>query len=91
METNIIAVKYEDDFFPRTFNGRDYSYFTEKKVSVGDLVIAPTKYGTKIAKVTRINISQEEIEKIRPFMRKITKRLNKDRYINFNEILEEVA
>ena len=25
MKTNIIAVKYEDDFFPRTFNGKDYS------------------------------------------------------------------
>ncbi len=91
METNIITVKYEDDFFPRTFNGRDYSYFIELKVSVGDLVIAPTKYGTKIAKVTRINVSEEEIEKIRPFMKKITQKLNKDRYINFNEILEEVA
>ena len=88
---NIITVKYEDNFFPRTFNGRDYSYFTEKKVSIGDIVIAPTKYGKKIAKVTRVNIQEKEIENIRPFMRKITKKLNKDRYINFNEILEEVA
>ena len=88
---NIITVKYEDDFFPRTFNGRDYSYFTEQNVSVGDIVIAPTKYGEKIAKVTRVNVQEEEIENIRPFMRKITKKLNKDRYINFNEILEEVA
>lgn len=88
---NIITVKYEDDFFPRTFNGRDYSYFTEQNVSVGDIVIAPTKYGEKIAKVTRVNIQEKEIENIRPFMRKITKKLNKDRYIIFNEILEEVA
>lgn len=88
---NIITVKYEDDFFPRTFNGRDYSYFIEQNVSVGDIVIAPTKYGEKIAKVTRVNIQEKEIENIRPFMRKITKKLNKDRYINFNEILEEVA
>lgn len=91
METNIITVKYEDDFFPRTFNGRDYSYFIELKVSVGDLVIAPTKYGTKIAKVTRVNVSEEEIERIRPFMKKITQKLNKDRYINFDEILEDVS
>ena len=91
METNIITVKYEDDFFPRTFNGRDYSYFTEQKLSIGDIVIAPTRYGNKIAKVTRVNVQEEEIENIRPFMRKITQKLNKDRYINFNEIIEEVA
>lgn len=91
METNIITVKYEDDFFPRTFNGRDYSYFTEQKLSIGDIVIAPTRYGNKIAKVTRVNVQEKEIENIRPFMRKITQKLNKDRYINFNEILEEVA
>ena len=70
METNIITVKYEDDFFPRTFNGRDYSYFTEKKVSVGDLVIAPTKYGTKIAKVTRKNVAEEEIKKNKQIKKK---------------------
>jgi len=91
METNIIAVKYEDNFFPRTFNGRTYSYYTEKKVCVGDLVIAPTQYGEKIAKVIRINVTEKEIEKVRPFMKKITKRLNKDRYVNFNEILEEIT
>lgn len=91
MKTNIVAVKYEDDFFPRTFNGKDYSYYTDKNLLVGDIVEAPTKYGSKIAKVTRINIPEEEIEKIKPFMRKITKKINKDRYFNFAEILEDVA
>lgn len=91
MKTNIIAVKYEDDFFPRTFNGKDYSYYTDKNLLVGDLVEAPTKYGHKIAKVTKINIAEEEIQNIKPFMRKITKKINKDRYLNFAEILEDVA
>ena len=30
MNTNIISIKYEDDFCPRTFNGREYSYYTNK-------------------------------------------------------------
>ena len=66
-------------------------YYTDKNLLVGDLVEAPTKYGHKIAKVTKINIAEEEIQNIKPFMRKITKKINKDRYLNFAEILEDVA
>lgn len=90
METNIITVKYEDEYSPRVFNGKAYSYFTETKVNVGDLVIAPTRFGTSIAKVTRINVPREEIKEILPYM-KTAKKINKDRYLNFAEILEEVA
>ena len=86
METNIISVKYEDDFCPRTFYGREYSYYTDKVLNIGDLVEAPTKYGTKIAKVTRINVPENEIRNIKPYMKTITRKIDKDRYINFYEI-----
>ena len=33
MNTNIIAVKYEDKFIPRTFGGKSYSYFTIIKLN----------------------------------------------------------
>lgn len=91
METNIIGVKYEDKYSPRVFGGKEYSYFTDKKVNVGDLVETPTKFGTSIAKVTRVNVPKEEIKNIIPYMKKITRKINKDRYLNFAEILEEVA
>lgn len=91
METNIISVKYEDDFCPRTFNGKEYSYYTNKALNVGDLVEAPTKYGAKIAKVTRIDVPEDEIKNIKPYMKTITRKIDKKRYIDFYEILEDVA
>jgi hypothetical protein len=91
MNINIISVKYEDDYCPRTFNGREYSYYTNKVLNIGDLVEAPTKYGTKIAKITRINVPESEIKNIKPYMKKITHKIDKNRYINFYEIQEDVA
>ena len=83
--------QYEDDFCPRTFNGREYSYYTNKILNIGDLVEAPTKYGTKIAKVTRINVPENEIINIKPYMKTITRKINRNRYINFYEIQEDAA
>ncbi len=91
METNIISVKYEDNFIPRTFGGKAYSYFTNVPVEVGDLIEAPTKYGVKIAKVIRVDIPEQEIEKIRPYMKTITRKINRERYLDFAEILEDAA
>ena len=88
METNIVMVKYEDNYCPRVFQGREYSYYTNNKLSVGDLVEAPTKYGFKVAKVTRINVPEAEIEKIKPYMKTIIRQIDRDRYINFAEIKE---
>ena len=45
METNIISVKYEDKYIPKTFGGKSYSYLTAVNVKIGDLVIAPTANG----------------------------------------------
>lgn len=90
METNIIMVKYEDNYCPRVFQGREYSYYTNKNLTVDDLVEAPTKFGVKVAKVTRVNVSEEEIKKIKPYMKTIIRQIDRDRYVNFAEI-EEVA
>lgn len=91
MKTNIIAVKYEDNFVHGTFGGKAYSYYTKTNVEIGDLVKAPTKNGTNIAIVSKVNIPEEEIENIRPYMKTIISKINRDRYLNFDEILEDVA
>ena len=91
METNIISVKYEYKFIPRTFGGKSYSYFTILELNEGDIVKAPTQYGISIARVSRINIPKEEIKDIKPYMKTITQKINRDRYLKFAEILEEVA
>ena len=91
MNTNIVSVKYEDSYIPRSFSGKSYSYYTDKDLKVGDLVEAPTKYGNNIAIVTEINILEEKIQQIKPYMKTISRRINKERYIKFAEILEEIA
>lgn len=81
-----ICVKYEDKHWPRTFGGKEYSYYTEFDVEVGDIVEAPTKYGSSYAKVTKVNVPEEKIEDIKPSIREITRKLDKERFIYYNEI-----
>lgn len=86
METNIISVKYEDSYEPKTFRGKAYSYYTRKKVKVGDLVIAPTAYGEKIARVTEINIPAYRVEMIKPYLRTIEQIIDKKAYLQMDQI-----
>ena len=91
METNIISVKYEDNYNPKTFGGKAYSYYTNKKVKVGDLVIAPTAYGEKIARVSEINIPEYRIEMIKPYLKTITQKIYKEIYLQTEKIQEKAA
>ncbi len=88
MNTNIISVKYEDKFSPKTFSGRAYSYITQVDVEIGDLVIAPTTYGYKIARVSEINIPEARIDNIKDFLKVITYKINKNEYLYNNQVLE---
>lgn len=91
MQNIIVSVKYEDKYNSKTFSGKAYSYFSSLKLEVGDIVEAPTKFGNSIARVSKINIPEERIEYIKPYMKVITKKLNKQSYLNENKILEDVA
>lgn len=91
METNIISVKYEDKYEPKTFSGKAYSYYTDIKVEVGDLVAAPTAYGDKIARVSEINIPEYKVEHIKPYLKLITEKIDKEKYLQTNEVLIKVA
>lgn len=91
METNIISVKYEDNYMPKTFSGKAYSYYTAIPLSVGDLVIAPTAYGQKIARVSQINIPEYKVEFFKSSLKLITDKIDKEKYLQSNEILKEVA
>lgn len=91
MQTNIISVKYEDNFEPKTFSGRAYSYYTSISLRIGDLVIAPTAFGEKVARVSEIDISEERIESIKPYLKTIEQKIDKEKYIQTSEIVEKVA
>ena len=91
MQTNIISVKYEDNYIPKIFGGKSYSYYINTNVEVGDLVIAPTVSGDKIARVSEINIQESKIEHIKSYLKTITQKIDKQKYLQSNEIFEEVA
>ena len=86
-----ISVKYEDEHWPKTFGGREYSYHTELPLEVDDIVEAPTKYGTSYAKVTRVNVPEEEMEDVKPYIKEITRKLDKVRFIYYSEIKDAAA
>ncbi len=91
METNIISVKYEDNYMPKTFSGKAYSYYTAIPVEVGNLVIAPTQNGDKIARVSEINIPEYKVEFFKSSLKLITDKIDREKYLQSNEILKEVA
>lgn len=91
METNIISVKYEDKYMPKTFSGKAYSYYTAIDVEVGDLVVAPTSNGDRIARVSEINIPEFKVEQIKPYLKLITDKIDKEKYLQTDEVLREVA
>lgn len=64
VETDIVTVQYLSSF-DGTFRGREYSYFASCKLDVGDIVRVPTKFGTSIARVSRINVPAREIERFK--------------------------
>ena len=70
MQTNIISVKYEDEYIPKTFSGKAYSYYTKIDVAVGDLVIAPARDTEIIARVSEINVPEYKVEMIKPFLKR---------------------
>lgn len=91
MGTNIVSVKYEDAYNPKTFSGKAYSYYTAVPLNVGDLVIAPTAYGNRIARVSEINISEFKVETFKASLKLILQKIDKEKYLETSKVLEEVA
>jgi hypothetical protein len=79
---NIVGVKYEDKFEKKTFSGREYSYYSDIDLEIGDIVEVPTRYGKSIAQVTRTNIDEKEIEKIKDYMKIIETKIDKEQFLN---------
>lgn len=91
MKTNIISVKYESNYTPKVFEGKSYNYYSNTDVNVGDLVIVPTAYGDKIARVSEINIPEYKVEIIKPYLKTITLKIDKEKYLQSDQVLEEAA
>lgn len=57
MIVNVVLRKGEGQY-----GGRPYSYETDMKVKVGDIVICPTFNGLNYGKVERVDVPLEEID-----------------------------
>lgn len=86
MKTNIVSVKYEDNYAPKTFGGKAYSYYTSILLQVGDLVNAPTAYGEKIARVSEVDIPEYKVETIKPYLKIITEKIDRETYLQSGEV-----
>ncbi len=91
MGTSIVSVKYEDRYSPKTFSGRAYSYITAIPLEVGDLVVAPTAYGEKIARVSQVNIPEFQVEFMKANLKLITEKIDKQKYLQEDKISKEAA
>lgn len=91
MKTNIVNVKYEDRYSPKTFSGKAYSYFTAIPLEVGDLVVAPTAYGEKIARVSVIDIPEFKTEFMQASLKLITEKIDKQKYLEEDKIISQEA
>lgn len=73
---SIVAVQFQDRNNPETFAGREYSYFSNVPLEVGDVILAPTKNGTGVVRVCRTDMKDSEIdERVMPYMRTIEEKL----------------
>ena len=57
----IVSVVFQNKKDPVEFGGREYSYSTAIPLSVGDIVIAPTKNSEGKAKVVQTGINESEL------------------------------
>ena len=81
METNIVGVKYQSKYDSQNFEGKMYSYYTNIKLDIGDIVIVPTDYGEKYAIVSRINVLEQEIEAFKDRLKTINIKIDKEKFL----------
>lgn len=68
----IIKVAFEDRQHPGAFKPGGYTYVSEIPVKLGDVVIAPTKFGKNRAKVVALDVPPSEYAAFADRLRHIT-------------------
>lgn len=58
---NIVNVQFEDRK-TKEFVGREYAYYSEDTLAVGQMVKVPTRYGDGTAKVSKINVDPSDVK-----------------------------
>lgn len=68
---DIIAVQYKNKSTGE-YSGREYTYFADVPVAVGDEIIVPARNSQSAAKVSRIGIPEDEIASFADKLKTIT-------------------
>jgi hypothetical protein len=72
-DKKVIKVQFKDKKDPSVFNGHEFTYYSTVDLSVGDIIIVPTRYGNSVAQVARTDVKPSEIDKsIERYMLTIT-------------------
>jgi len=81
-KTKIVKVRFESIYEPKTFAGREYVYFCELTVNVGDIVVAPTCIKDGNAIITQINVPIEDIKGFEDKIKIINRIIDKEVFLN---------
>ena len=68
----IIKVQYLDG--AGEYSGREYSYFSEIDFEVGEEIIVPARHSTSLARVSQINVPEDEVAAFADRMKTVTER-----------------
>lgn len=58
-----VSVRFQKKGAAEEFSGQEYTYIDGLGLMLDDLVQAPTAKGKRIAKVTRVNVPEDEIDR----------------------------
>ena len=67
-QTDIVSVQLMDLNNPWSFVGKPYSYYTDHRLAVGDVVTVETKLGSVLAKVVEIDIPAYRVQRFKSIM-----------------------
>lgn len=61
------------------------------KITVKQFIIAPTVGGDRIARVSEINIPEEKVEDIKPYLKIIEHKIDRESYLKFTKSMLKVV
>lgn len=68
--TNLVQVQFRSRY-GEGYGGAAYTYIADTPLMVGDIVAVPTKFWDSEARVCRIDVPEDEVEKFRDQLRHI--------------------
>lgn len=70
---DIVSVQFMSEIHPGEFVGREYSYYADVPLQVGDCVAVSSRRGESLARVTEVGVPEYRIDpKIKKILKHIT-------------------